>query len=124
MVVVGIKDITSLLDAHGDVSSLLQVDELVDVVELGAHARGCVVLAEHGNEGLRVLDELDGVLDSAAEERVKLITTPFDAVLDKVGEVTKSAHGDGLLGRILRVTVALSLVRDDHLGIGLGAKSS
>lgn len=45
-------------------------------------------------------------------------------MFDLVGEVAKGAHRDRLLGRVLRVTVALRLVRDDHLSVGLGAEST
>ena len=45
-------------------------------------------------------------------------------MLDLVGEVSERAHWDGLLGRILRVTVGLSLVRHNHLRVGLGAEST
>mmetsp|Transcript_8715 Transcript_8715/g.11474 ORF Transcript_8715/g.11474 Transcript_8715/m.11474 type:complete len:207 (-) Transcript_8715:1251-1871(-) len=41
-----------------------------------------------------------------------------------VGEVSHSAHGNGLFRRILGVTVALSFVRNDHLGVGFGTQST
>ena len=53
-----------------------------------------------------------------------MVTTPFDTMLDLVGEVSQGAHRDGLLRGILRVTVGLSLVRNDHLRVGLGAKGA
>lgn len=76
------------------------------------------------NEGLGVLEELDGILDARAEQSVELVAAPLNAVLNLVGEVTERAHGDGLFGRILRVTVGLGLVRNDHLRVGLGAESA
>jgi len=45
-------------------------------------------------------------------------------MLDLVGEVTKGAHGDRLLRGVLRVTVALGLVRHDHLSVSLGAEGT
>jgi len=45
-------------------------------------------------------------------------------VLDRVREVLQRAERDALLGRILRIRIRLSLVRQNHLGVGLGAKSA
>jgi hypothetical protein len=43
-------------------------------------------------------------------------------MLNQIGEAFNSAHGIGFLWRILRITVALSHVRDYHLRVGLSAK--
>ena len=121
---VGTADTTRYFHDTGLISSFLDIDKSVDVVELGTHASGGRVLAEGGNEGLGSTDELASVLDTRGEQSVELITAPLDAVLDLVGEVTECAHGDGLLGRILRVTVGLGLVRHNHLRVSLGAEST
>jgi len=63
-------------------------------------------------------------LYTRAEKRVKLVTSPFDAMLDLVREVSQCAHGDRLLRRVLRVAISLGLVRHDHLRVGLRAKSA
>lgn len=49
------------------------------------------------------------------EEPVEKVTGPFDAVLDLVGEVPQSAHGNGLFWGILGVSIALSDVGYNHL---------
>lgn len=67
------------------------------------------------NEGLWVFEELDGVLHTRAEKSVELVAAPLNAVLDLVREVSEGAHRDGLLGRILRVTVGSGLVWHNHL---------
>jgi hypothetical protein len=41
-----------------------------------------------------------------------------------VREVSQGTHGDSFFRRVLRVAIALSLVRNDHLGVGLGSKSA
>ncbi len=45
-------------------------------------------------------------------------------MLNLRGEISKSAEWDSFFGRILRVSVALSHVRDDHLRISFGSKST
>ncbi len=75
------------------------------------------------NESLRLFDIPSAIVGAINEELVEQITSPFDTVLNLAGEVTKGAHRDRLLRRVLRVSVALSLVRDDHLRVGLCAES-
>ena len=41
-----------------------------------------------------------------------------------IGEVSERAHWDALLRWVLRVTVTLSLVWDDHLRVGFSAESA
>ena len=72
-------------------------------------------MLELTNESLRLLNITSAVVGAINKVLVEQVTTPFDTVLNLAGEVTKGAHGDSFLRRILRVSVALSLVRDDHL---------
>ena len=88
VVEIGIEDITSLLNDSVDIPRLLEFDKLGDVAELCAHASGCRVLAEGSDEGFGSSQELYGILDARAEERVELVTAPFDTVLDLVREVS------------------------------------
>lgn len=41
------------------------------------------------------------VVGSVKEELVEEVSSPFDAVLDLVGEVSESAHWDGFFRRVL-----------------------
>ena len=53
---------------------------------------------------------------------VELIATPLNAMLDLVREIAKGAHRDRFFWRILRVAIALCLVGNNHLRVGLGAE--
>jgi hypothetical protein len=72
-------------------------------------------LLKLSNESLRLLDIPSAIISAINKELVEQVTSPFDTVLNLAGEVTKGAHRYGLLRRVLRVSVALSLVRDYHL---------
>lgn len=119
-----IEDIAGLLDNSGDITGLLELNKLHDVLELSADTSAGGVGAESSDEDLRSLEEFDSILSAGAEERVKLITSPLNAMLDLIREVSKGAHRDGLLRRVLRVTISLSLVGHNHLGVGLGAEGA
>ena len=56
-----------------------------------------------------------GIVRSIYIESVKEVSSPLNTVLNLVREVTESAHRDRLLRRVLRITVALSLMWDNHL---------
>jgi len=94
VVKVGVEDITGLLNDSVDITRLLEPYELGDIAELCAHASGCRVRTEGSDEGFGSSQELNSILYSRAEERVKLVTTPFDTVLNLVREVSKCAHWD------------------------------
>ena len=116
VIISGVKDISSLRDDSRDIASFLDIHQAADILKLLTHTRGSTVLPHLGNQGLGVTDELNGILDAAAEKRVELVTTPLDTMLDLVWEVSQCAHGDGILVlRVLRVTVGLGHVRHDHL---------
>ena len=119
-----IEDITGLLDDSVDITGLLELDERLNLLKLGANTSASGVGAESSDENLRATKEFDGILSAGTEESVKLITSPLNAMLDLIREVSKGAHRDGLLRRVLRVTISLSLVGDNHLGVGLGAEGA
>ena len=123
-IVVAVEDFASLTDDTSLISSGLNLDKRLDSLKLSADTSRCGVLTEAGNESLRAADILAGILDTRAEESVELVAAPLDTVLNLVREVAERAHRDGLLRRILRIAVSLSLVRNDHLGVGLSAKST
>lgn len=101
MVVVAVESVTSDLDHTVDISGFLDLNQTANIAELGAHASCCGVLAELSDKLLRFAEELNSVLDTGGEECVELITTPLDAMLNLVREVSKRAHRNGLLRRIL-----------------------
>jgi hypothetical protein len=63
-------------------------------------------------------------LSSSDEQGVEGVASPLDAVLDKVGEISHGAHGNGLLWWILRITVTKCLVWNNHLRVGFGSESA
>jgi hypothetical protein len=77
-----------------------------------------------GKEIRRVFEVGDSILSTINKQSVELVPAPLNAMLNLVGEVAESAHGDGLLWRILRVTIAECLVGDNHLRVGFGSKSA
>ena len=77
-----------------------------------------------GKEIRRVFEVGDSILSTINKQSVELVPAPLNAMLNLVGEVAESAHGDGLLWRVLRVTIAECLMRDNHLRIGFSAKST
>jgi hypothetical protein len=102
----------------------LEVDQLLDLFHSLADTWNSCVLLKLSNESLRLLDIPSAIIGAVNKELVEKITSPFDTVLNLAGEVTKGTHRDSLLRRVLRVSVALSLVRDYHLWVCLGAKSA
>ena len=119
-----VENITSLSDDTVNISVLLDIDEGVDIAKLGADASGSCVLSELFHESFRVSKELNCILHTRAEERVELITTPFDTVLNLIWEVSESAHGNGLLRRILRITIGGGFVGNNHLRVGFSSEST
>jgi hypothetical protein len=45
-------------------------------------------------------------------------------MLDLIREVSEGTHGDRFLRRVLRITIALSLVRNNHLTVSLGSEGT
>ena len=88
VVVVGIEDITGLLNDSVDITRLLELDKLGDITELCADTSGGRVLTEGSHEGLGSSQELNSILYTRAEERVELVTAPFDTVLNLVREIS------------------------------------
>jgi hypothetical protein len=73
---------------------------------------------------MRVLKILNGIRRSFDESCIKLLASPFDAMFDLIGEISQSTHRDGIFWRVLRVAIALSLMRNNHLGVCLCSKGS
>jgi hypothetical protein len=121
---VGVEEVAGELDAHGEGGALGDVEALERALELDAAGREVALVCDLGEPGRGVGDEggrlHDGVVVGALEE----VARPLDAVLDGVGEVAQRAHGDGVLGRVLGVGVGLGEVREDDLGVGLGAEGA
>jgi hypothetical protein len=67
----------------------------------------------HKGDGL--IQEGSGIVGGVEEESAEEISAPFDTVLDLVGEVSQGAHRDRLFRWILGISIALSLVWNDHL---------
>lgn len=103
---------------------LLHFDEVLHSLEIGDHTGGSIVVLEGEKVSLWVIKIGNKVAWDVNKEFVELVSAPFDAVLNLIWEVSKSAHWDGFFWWILRITVALSYVRNDHLRVGLGTKSS
>ena len=67
------------------------------------------------------LKELLSIGSSVTEKCVEMITSPLNAVLDLIREISERAHWDGFSRGILRVSVAHGLVRNNHLLVSLGS---
>jgi hypothetical protein len=103
---------------------LLHFDEVLHSLEVGDHAGRSRVVLEGEKVSLWVIEIGNKVPWDVNKELIELVSAPFNAVLNLIWEVSKSAHWDGLFWWILGVTVALGYVRDDHLRVSLGTKSS
>ena len=118
------KDIFSDSYATFEFSTLSNIKQVFDLLKLIFHTRGGCVGAQLGDEDLLALKELLGIRSSVSEEGIEMIASPLDAMFDLIREISKGAHWDGLFRWILRISVALSLVRNDHLLVSLGSKSA
>lgn len=58
------------------------------------------------------------------ESTCKVVSCPLDSVLDLVREVFQGAKWNGFFGWVLRVTVTLSVLWNDHLRVALCSESS
>lgn len=103
---------------------LLHFDEVFHFLEVGDHTGRSGVVFEGEKVSLWIIKIGNKIARDVNEEFVELVSAPFDAVLNLIWEVSKSAHWDGFFWWILRVTVALSNVRNNHLRVSLGTKSS
>mmetsp|Transcript_21396 Transcript_21396/g.33092 ORF Transcript_21396/g.33092 Transcript_21396/m.33092 type:complete len:705 (+) Transcript_21396:1078-3192(+) len=124
VVIVGVKLLLGQLHARFEAVGLLHLDEVDDALQGGGNAGGGRVGLELSDEQLGVVQVGDKVSRGVNEELVELVTAPFNAMLDLVGEVSEGTHGDGLLRGILRVTVALGLVGDNHLRVALSSEGA
>ena len=73
---------------------------------------------------LRIFSELLIFPRSTSELTLKVISGPFDTMVNKVREVSQGTHGDTVLFRILRVAVRLGLTRDNALRVTLSTQST
>ena len=68
-------------------------------------------------------DKLFDILWQSLKDIMELGTSPLNAMLDQVRKELERAHGNGIIVLLLdNVVVALRVVRDDDLGVGLGAE--
>ena len=124
MMIVIIEAFLSQSDAVIETSLLLHLDEVNNSLQSGNHGgRGGVVL-ELEHEDLGVIKVRNKISGGVNEKLVEFISTPFDAMLDLIWEVSKGAHWNSFLWWILRITIALGLVWDDHLRVSFGSKGS
>ncbi|MFN9908929.1 MAG: hypothetical protein ACK56F_22865, partial [bacterium] len=98
-----------------ELCGLLQVNQFLDLFHGLSDAGDGGVLLEGADEDLGFLDVAGAVVRPVHEQLVEEVAAPLDTVLDLTGEVTQSTHWDGLLRRVLRVTIALGLIGDNHL---------
>jgi len=111
------------LHALLEVSCFLQGNKFLDSGKSRYHLQGAG-LPHLSQEGFLISKESPSVLRTVTEDTVELITAPLNAVLNQVGEVPHSAHGDGIFWRVLYFMIAQSLVRDYHLRVSLGSQST
>jgi hypothetical protein len=71
-----------------------------------------------------VSDQILEVGGSISEQSLEVVSGPFDGVVQQVWVVSQGAHWDGVFLWILRITVGLGLVWDDHLRVALGSQST
>jgi hypothetical protein len=81
-----VKVVSRHLNTLGEVSALLQFQNLSNFLELSC------VLSEASKESLGILDEFESTLCTNSEHRFEVVTTPHNAVLHQVWEVFHSAH--------------------------------
>jgi hypothetical protein len=72
-------------------------------------------LLELTEEDEWLVDVAGSIIGSVEEELAEQVSAPLDTMLNLVGEVSQCAHWDSFFRGILRVTVALGLVWDNHL---------
>jgi len=121
---VEVEGLTGNGNTAREISTLLEFKKLFDFLQSGHHSGAGLVRFALGKESRRVFEVGDSILSTINKQGVELVTTPLNTVFNLVGEVAESAHRDGLLWRILRVTIAECLVGDNHLRVGFGSKSA
>lgn len=123
VVMVTIELIACDLHALLEVSGFLKIYKSLHVGESRDHFKRAR-FSHFSNKSSRVSNETSSVLRSIAEHTVELVTAPLDAMLNQVGEVPHSAHGNSIFWRILDLVIAQCLVRDNHLRVGFSAECS
>ncbi len=73
---------------------------------------------------VRFFNEQSSIVWCNNEDIVESISAPLNAMLDQRGEVSEGTNSDTLFRRVFGTTVALSLVRNDHLRVGLGSEGA
>jgi hypothetical protein len=102
----------------------LEVNHLLYGFKSSLLSRDGVVSLKLSNKDLGSFKVRRGITGMINEESVEKISSPLDAMLDLVREVSESAHGDSIFRRILGITVALGEVGHNHLRVGLSSESS
>lgn len=110
-----VEHIAGNLNASFKATLLCKANNVLDLFQLRNDARACRVLTKLSHKFCRILQVGNSILRSVCKESVELVSAPFNAMLNLVGEVAECAHGNRLFRRVLRVAVALGLVRDYHL---------
>ena len=124
MVIIVIEAFFSNGDAVIESVGLFHLDKVYNLLQFCYHTRGGRVILQFEKEGLWVVKESNKVSWSVYKMFIEFISAPLDAMLDLIGEISQSAHRNGLFWWILRVTVALSLVWNNHLRVSFSTKGS
>jgi hypothetical protein len=122
--VVGVEAIFGYSNAVIESVGLFHLDKVYNLLQFSHHTCGGRVILQFEKESLRVVQESNEVSRSVYKMFIEFISSPLDAMLDLIREVSEGAHWNGFFWWILRITVALSLVRNDHLRVSFGSEGS
>lgn len=120
-VVISIEHVTCYLHASAHV--LLKAHDLENSFEHRFNLV-CAGALHFLHEVGGIFFELRGFFQSFSESDTELLTGPLNAMLDHERERLESAHGDSFLRSVLDISVTLSFVGNDHLGVGHHTESS
>lgn len=115
MIVMEIKKIAGDFNAFLEAACDCEIDDFGNFFKLSFSSSTCGILLQLLHEFCRILEVRESVLGAVGKDSVELVASPFDTVLDLVGEISQGAHWDGFLRGVLGVTVALGFMRNYHL---------
>lgn len=101
-----------------------ELDGFLNLLKSFLKSDNCGVCLKLGQVCLRLFNVACGVIWGIVEQFVEQVSTPLNAVLNLVGEISESTHGNGFFGRILGIPIALGFEGNDHLGVCFGTKGS